>query len=557
MARRLRQEGGEVGLLPEREAEARRSVLADGSVGGGLESRAQATQCRREESLPPVDGHVGDPPPGVPANRGGEHEPGFGVPDQLDQIVPEQEPLVRRAFLPEEGRDQIREESGRKVAQPEEDLGGGRVLLDQWGDAQVQAADQALRAQLLVRRRGHVGISQQLIREDGRIAFAVELAAQGGEGESPAGLAGDQHQGQRMAVERLHESRQLGRGELLRREAAHGGGAEEVQVQRWRETADLDLDLRAAVDVAEPAAAGEEEPDAAAEAEKLATEGLERQPGGSDQVLGVVKHQEDALVTDHRGKRIESFRIPRGEGQREPAGDLVDAAHPGQRQPEGAGRPERPVLQHRLGDGERHLGLAGAGETEEGDETAGAEGGQARSHLRRPVLEVAGPFRRAFDSGRPRRGLPALRADRLRAGDPPDQALDAFVGQPGAEIHPGVFAEKEPEVRLVGCSGEEDRDHRLAFIEELVQEGPDLGFLPVSEAVRPHEHRGRAGRLHGRFEAVLEGKAGPELIGVEPGVEAVGLQACLDLADERPVLAIVAQEDVEGRGHGGRVSGEA
>jgi hypothetical protein len=76
------------------------------------------------------------------------------------------------------------------------------------------------------------------------------------------------------------------------------------------------------------------------------------------------------------------------------------------------------------------------------------------------------------------------------------------------------------------------------------------------------EDRGRAGGLHGLFETVLEGEAGPEVLLIEPGRKAVSIfKALRDLPDDRLVLTVVAQEDVEGLGHeaglGSSLSGAA
>lgn len=64
------------------------------------------------------------------------------------------------------------------------------------------------------------------------------------------------------------------------------------------------------------------------------------------------------------------------------------------------------------------------------------------------------------------------------------------------------------------------------------------------------EDRSRTGRPHRLFEGLLEGEPGPEVLFVEPSREAILLfETVRDSSDERLVLTVVTQKDIEVLAH--------
>ncbi len=259
------------------------------------------------------------------------------------------------------------------------------------------------------------------------------------------------------------------------------------------------------------------------------------------------QHRRDGLVLVRRLALGEIEEVGGGEGG-EAAAEAVArvGAHEERRRVAAAVAPG--VL-------DREAGLADAAEAGE-QLVLGDGGGAGIVEVRRQVQELLlapGEERaqreiREVVAGRAARSPGGWRGAGagLDAGDAPVEQVEAAGSEAVAEVDPGEAAQEERQRGPCGRAGQEHRDDRQGAADTFVDGGAHLRRLPGAEAIAAEQDGGRADDAEGLFEGVLPAAARDEVGDVDPGAQAAVAEGAGDGGRLSLVVAVVAQEDVEG-----------
>jgi hypothetical protein len=138
----------------------------------------------------------------------------------------------------------------------------------------------------------------------------------------------------------------------------------------------------------------------------------------------------------------------------------------------------------------------------------------------------------------------------LFACDPPFEAAEPFFREAVPKVHPGELSEEGGKLGGLRATWKQNRDNGQLTLHHLAQTDPHFGDLPRSEPILAHQDGGGEDGGEDLLKSLLPRAAWDELPFVQPDVEAPVLQRLPNLAGSRLVLAVVAEEDVEGIGQG-------
>jgi hypothetical protein len=140
---------------------------------------------------------------------------------------------------------------------------------------------------------------------------------------------------------------------------------------------------------------------------------------------------------------------------------------------------------------------------------------------------------------------------RLLAGDSPFQTVETFFGNATrAKIYPGDLSQEEGKLGSLGTVWEEDWNNRQLSPHHLCQASPHLGEFPGTEPIFAYQDGGGADGGDDLLDGLLPRTTRDQLPFVQPHLKPTVPQGFTDLAHGRLVLAVMAEEDVEGLGQG-------
>jgi len=145
---------------------------------------------------------------------------------------------------------------------------------------------------------------------------------------------------------------------------------------------------------------------------------------------------------------------------------------------------------------------------------------------------------------------PILLSVRFFAGDSPFQTVETFFGKAGSEVYPGDLSQEKGKLGNLGTVWKEDGDDGQLPVHHLRQAGPHLGVLPGTEPILADQDGGRSDGGYDLLDGLLPKATRNQFPFIQPNLEAAVPQRLSDLADGRLVLAVMAEEDVEGLGQG-------